>query len=81
MSATTSPDVLHTRSCSPRRCGRARKGPRRRHRPPDVAVLFTKYHPLLIALYYYVLLCLLLLGDFPVLLHTFVCPAIVVDGL
>ena len=49
--------------------------------PPDAAVLFTTYHPLLVESHYSILLCLLMLGDFPALLRAFVRAATVVDGL
>jgi hypothetical protein len=49
--------------------------------PPDAAVLFTTYHPLLVESHFSVLLCLLMLGDFPALLRAFVRAAAVVDGL
>ncbi|KAH9980606.1 hypothetical protein BJV74DRAFT_855962 [Russula compacta] len=49
--------------------------------PPDAAVLFTTYHPLLVESHFSVLLCLLILGDFPALLRAFVRTATVVDGL
>ena len=49
--------------------------------PPDSAVLFTTYHPLLVESHYSVLLCLLMLGDFTALLRAFVRAATVVDGL
>lgn len=49
--------------------------------PPDTAVLFTTYHPLLVESHFSMLLCLLMLGDFPALLRAFVRTATVVDGL
>ncbi|KAI0290534.1 hypothetical protein B0F90DRAFT_1785233 [Multifurca ochricompacta] len=49
--------------------------------PPDSAVLFTTYHPLLVESHFSVLLCLLMLGDFSALLRAFVRAATVVDGL
>ena len=45
-----------------------RKGPPPPSSPPDVAVLFTTYHPQLVESHYPVLLCLLMLSDFPALL-------------
>ncbi|EMD32583.1 hypothetical protein CERSUDRAFT_118622 [Gelatoporia subvermispora B] len=49
--------------------------------PPDAPALFTTYHPLLVESHYSVLLCLLLLGDFPALLPAFCRAASLVDGL
>lgn len=49
--------------------------------PPNSAVLFTTYHPLLVESHFSMLLCLLMLGDFPTLLRTFIRAATVVDGL
>jgi hypothetical protein len=48
---------------------------------PNAAVLFTTYHPLLVESHFSMLLCLLMLGDFPALLRAFVRAANVVDGL
>lgn len=49
--------------------------------PPNTAVLFTTYHPLLVESHFSMLLCLLMLGDFPALLRAFIRAATVVDGL
>ena len=49
--------------------------------PPNAAVLFTTYHPLLVESHFSMLLCLLMLGDFPALLRAFIRAATVVDGL
>ncbi|OCH93003.1 hypothetical protein OBBRIDRAFT_772437 [Obba rivulosa] len=49
--------------------------------PPDAPAMFTTYHPLLVEAHYSVLLCLLLLGDFPALLPAFCRTAALVDGL
>jgi hypothetical protein len=43
--------------------------------------LFTTYHPLLVESHFSMLLCLLMLGDFPALLRAFIRAATVVDGL
>ncbi|KAI0275437.1 hypothetical protein BC834DRAFT_852860 [Gloeopeniophorella convolvens] len=49
--------------------------------PPDTVALFTTYHPLLVESHFSILLCHLMLGDFPTLLLAFVRTATVVDGL
>lgn len=49
--------------------------------PPNTAVLFTTYHPLLVESHFSMLLCLLMLGDFSALLRAFIRAATVVDGL
>jgi hypothetical protein len=43
--------------------------------------MFTTYHPLLVESHFSVLLCLLVLGDFPTLLSTFSRTALLIDGL
>ncbi|THH14486.1 hypothetical protein EW146_g5845 [Bondarzewia mesenterica] len=48
---------------------------------PDAPTMFTTYHPLLVESHFSILICLLMLGDFPTLLHTFVRTASLVDGL
>ena len=49
--------------------------------PPDAAVLFTTYHPLLVESHFSVLLAALMLGDFAALLRAFLRAATVIDGL
>lgn len=48
---------------------------------PDVPLSFTTYHPLMVESHFSVLICLLLLGDFQVLLGTFEQTANLVAGL
>lgn len=48
---------------------------------PDVPVMFTTYHPLLVESHFSVLLCHLMLGDFTTLVPTFSRTALLVDGL
>ncbi|KAI0931179.1 hypothetical protein AcV5_005275 [Taiwanofungus camphoratus] len=51
--------------------------------PPlsDAPAMFTTYHPLLVESHFSILLCHLMLGDFPALLPAFGRTAAVVDGL
>lgn len=52
--------------------------------PPQLSeapATFTTYHPLLVESHFSILLCHLMLGDFPTLLRTFIHTAAVVDGL
>ncbi|KAI0310943.1 hypothetical protein OF83DRAFT_1278772 [Amylostereum chailletii] len=49
--------------------------------PADRPPPFTTYHPLLVEAHFSILLCHLLLGDFPALVRAFVRTAAVVDGL
>lgn len=48
---------------------------------PDEPAMFTTYHPLLVESHFSVLICLILLGDFPALLSAFYRAAMLVDGL
>ncbi|TCD64395.1 hypothetical protein EIP91_004143 [Steccherinum ochraceum] len=48
---------------------------------PDVPVMFTTYHPLLVESHFSVLICHLMLGDFTTLAPTFSRAALLVDGL
>ncbi|CAL1694850.1 unnamed protein product [Somion occarium] len=48
---------------------------------PDIPVMFTTYHPLLVESHFSVLLCQLMLGDFASLIPTFYRTAQLVDGL
>ena len=79
MSVTTSLSVPHIPSFSQRCSGQVRKEPPPSP-PSDAAVLFTTYHPLLVKSHY-VLLCMLMLGDFLALLRPFVRADTVVEGL
>ncbi|KAI0066649.1 hypothetical protein BV25DRAFT_1796323 [Artomyces pyxidatus] len=49
--------------------------------PPDALPMFTTYHPLLVESHFSILICQLMLGDFSMLLQTFVRTASLVDGL
>lgn len=52
--------------------------------PPQVSetpATFTTYHPLLVESHFSILICQLMLGDFPALLPAFIRTAAVVDGL
>ncbi|TFY59393.1 hypothetical protein EVG20_g7809 [Dentipellis fragilis] len=49
--------------------------------PPDSPALFTTYHPLLVEAHFSILICQLMLADFPALLRTFARTASLVDGL
>ncbi|KDQ62930.1 hypothetical protein JAAARDRAFT_28898 [Jaapia argillacea MUCL 33604] len=53
------------------------------HPPPmsDTPAMFTTYHPLLVESHYSILICHLMLGDFPTLLDAFARTAALVDGL
>ncbi|TBU42735.1 hypothetical protein BD309DRAFT_1010155 [Dichomitus squalens] len=48
---------------------------------PDTPPMFTTYHPLLVESHFSILLCFLMLGDFPGLLPAFSRTAALVDGL
>lgn len=48
---------------------------------PDAPAAFTTYHPLLVESHFSVLICLIMLGDFPALLPAFYRAAMLVDGL
>ncbi|PSR71104.1 hypothetical protein PHLCEN_2v13073 [Hermanssonia centrifuga] len=48
---------------------------------PDTPVMFTTYHPLLVESHFSILICLIMLGDFPSLLPAFYRAAMLVDGL
>ena len=47
----------------------------------ELPAMFTTYHPLLVESHFSVLLCQLMLGDFPTLLSTFARTALLIDGL
>ena len=47
----------------------------------EPSAMFTTYHPLLVESHFSVLLCQLMLGDFPTLLSTFARTALLIDGL
>ncbi|KAI0246967.1 hypothetical protein BJV78DRAFT_86522 [Lactifluus subvellereus] len=81
MSAMTLPSAPHTRSCSPRHCGQARKDPAAVTASGRGGAVRDASHLLLVRSHYSMLLCLLLLGDFPALLRAFVCAATIIDGL
>ncbi|KAI0348316.1 hypothetical protein BDW22DRAFT_1385540 [Trametopsis cervina] len=48
---------------------------------PDMPPMFTTYHPLLVESHFSILICHLMLGDFPSLLPAFYRAALLVDGL
>ncbi|THH01208.1 hypothetical protein EW026_g1458 [Hermanssonia centrifuga] len=48
---------------------------------PDTPVMFTTYHPLLVESHFSILICMIMLGDFPSLLPAFYRAAMLVDGL
>jgi hypothetical protein len=48
---------------------------------PDLPTAFTTYHPLLVESHFSILICHILLGDFPILLSAFYRAAVLVDGL
>ncbi|OBZ68453.1 hypothetical protein A0H81_11549 [Grifola frondosa] len=48
---------------------------------PESIAMFTTYHPLLVESHFSILICLLMLGDFPALLPAFSRTAALVDGL
>ena len=48
---------------------------------PDATPMFTTYHPLLVESHFSILICYLMLGDFPGLLPAFSRTAALVDGL
>lgn len=48
---------------------------------PDTTPMFTTYHPLLVESHFSILICFLMLGDFPGLLPAFSRTAALVDGL
>lgn len=48
---------------------------------PDEPAMFTTYHPLLVESHFNILICLIMLGDFPALLPAFYRSAMLVDGL
>ncbi|KAH9947088.1 hypothetical protein B0H21DRAFT_740280 [Amylocystis lapponica] len=62
-------------------CEALRPGSQSTAPPPETPSMFTTYHPLLVESHFSILLCHLLLGDFPALLPGFIRTAAVVDGL
>lgn len=48
---------------------------------PDMPTMFTTYHPLLVESHFSILICHILLGDFPTLVPTFYRTALLVDAL
>lgn len=49
--------------------------------PPESPTAFTTYHPLLVEAHFSILICQLMMGDFPSLLQSFVKTASIIDGL
>ncbi|KAG6332196.1 hypothetical protein ID866_6898 [Astraeus odoratus] len=63
------------------RPGQSNSTPRSTVLDPTLPIIFTTYHPLIVESYFNILICQLMLAEFPTLLRTFTKTAVIVDGL